>query len=386
MAGTETRLFSKGSSDSLKGRSYSLLDLCQPWETYEWLRIGQTSVSYGPSYDEMVKLEGELALPQSFWSKGPGHHRMSGFFGAQSPVHPVEEPDLHTTESRFLWKRSLLTKGPRDQGVQWLSLSIFTRWKSDGKTIVVLECQDANLAEELVGGIAADLSEEACRTDPYAVHAAVLKQILRIYTNNVHSWQGFVRSFESRRQYDISAEQLYSLDDMPRHLIHCTECLEVAVGVIDSMIEEHLDFLQDRQSPDYERPAEARRVSQSLRKYRSLFRALLLQAKSLESRIAHEAELVGTSDPSFRRHKLTRRKDRTYMARKDSHTATNIASLAQADSSSTKTISILGLVFLPTTLVCVSRPFLDDMGSKQLTTGDSLSSAQPSSLSNQPLK
>ncbi|KAF2223751.1 hypothetical protein BDZ85DRAFT_113764 [Elsinoe ampelina] len=285
----------------------------------------------------MRELERRLALSQSFWTRGSGHYRISGYFGADSPPSNIKGTFTYTSEAHFLWKRSMLSSSLQSPGIEWISMGVFVHWDSDGHTSILLECEEVEATNYLIKELSNRLAKDSCQADPYASQALILELMVGFYATNVDVWLGFVRSFEARRQYglDVSGEQTYSIDDLPRHLNHCTECLEVTVGVVESMIEEHTALLADCNDLEQLDPVVHRRTSQSLRKCRSLFRSLVLQARSLESRMRHEAEL-----------------DRTFIARQDSRTAANIAALARADSSSTKTISVLGLIFLPTTLVC----------------------------------
>ncbi|KAG8631661.1 hypothetical protein KVT40_000801 [Elsinoe batatas] len=288
----------------------------------------------------MRELEQQLALSQSFWTRGSGRYRISGYFGADCPPPNARGTFAHTSEAHFLWKRSMLSSSLKSPGIEWISMGVFVHWVSSGPTSIVLECEEVEATNYLIKELSNRLAKDSCQADPYAAQAIILELMVGFYATNVDVWLGFVRSFEARRQYGlgVSGEQTYSIDDLPRHLNHCTECLEITVGVVESIIEEHAALLSDCSDLEQLNPVVYRRTSQTLRKCRSLFRSLVLQARSLESRMRHEAEL-----------------DRTFIARQDSRMAANIAALARADNSSTKTISVLGLIFLPTTLVCVSR-------------------------------
>ncbi|GIZ49970.1 hypothetical protein CKM354_001298500 [Cercospora kikuchii] len=119
------------------------------------------------------------------------------------------------------------------------------------------------------------------------------------------------------------------MHDLARHVLHSSEALSTALNVVGNIIDE-LERYQDIHS----REAISTSPASVIRHQRSVLQSMHNRALALESRLNNEISLA---------FHIT--------AQHTSLSSARISEAARVDSNATKTISILGLVFLPGTFI-----------------------------------
>ena len=104
------------------------------------------------------------------------------------------------------------------------------------------------------------------------------------------------------------------------------------------MHEEHEIFLSENASLPGLSISQSRNISKAIRHQRSILECLHLRSQALEKRLRNEIGLAFN-----------------VVAQHDSRIAVRIGEATQVDSAAMKTISVLGLIFLPGTFISVSR-------------------------------
>ncbi|GIZ43079.1 hypothetical protein CKM354_000632000 [Cercospora kikuchii] len=119
------------------------------------------------------------------------------------------------------------------------------------------------------------------------------------------------------------------MHELARHVLHSSEALSTALNVVGSIIDE-----LERDSRIHPRGAIANDPASLIRHQRSILQFMHNRALALESRLNNEISLA---------FHIT--------AQHTSLSSARISEAARVDSDATKTISILGLVFLPGTFI-----------------------------------
>ncbi|OBT38898.1 hypothetical protein VE00_10782 [Pseudogymnoascus sp. WSF 3629] len=125
------------------------------------------------------------------------------------------------------------------------------------------------------------------------------------------------------------------MHELARHAIHSSETLAVAVETMIGLIQEHEIFLNDNASLLVVSIAQSKQTMRVLRSQTALLKCLNLRSKALEERLRNEISLAFNT-----------------VAQHDSHIAVLVGKATQIDSAAVKTISVLGLAFLPGTFIC----------------------------------
>ncbi|KAF4550296.1 Hypothetical protein D9617_18g034870 [Elsinoe fawcettii] len=321
-----------------------------------------------PTRQEQQRLWKTHSIEYDYWQKT--QQEASGFFAARDELDSkTYNFEAHNTTLRLLIKFAgqLNSNKSEDEhkGVsyQWSEFAIFTKWQKNGKLAVLVQCDDREAIMNAIKPIQTDEGLRfQCQRDPYAIHAFVLKQLVKEFDISVWSWQKYVRQFEKSRALGINkptkgnpsettAEKTSPLEDkdpkkspepdyecmheVARHTIHCTEMQATTINVIDRIIEEHSEFVKDHELEAGDSKWLARNVSKSLREHKSFVEGFHLRSGALEDRLHNEVNLAFTVVSQHARNISVR-----------------IAEAAQSDSASTKTIQFLGLIFLPPTFIC----------------------------------
>ncbi|TKX19028.1 hypothetical protein C1H76_8918 [Elsinoe australis] len=128
---------------------------------------------------------------------------------------------------------------------------------------------------------------------------------------------------------------LDGIADTPVLMAECKELAATANHLLNGMTKEHEVFLAEHAAELKLPKQHTSAVSKALRSHQVLFQCFHSRAEALLARMNH---LTNMALVTIQQH--------------DSRTSTDIAKAAMQDSSSTKTISVLGLIFLPSTFVC----------------------------------
>lgn len=125
------------------------------------------------------------------------------------------------------------------------------------------------------------------------------------------------------------------MHEIARHIIHSSETLADAIEAVTSLIQEHEIFCQENPSSQADVVLQSRQTRKTFRSQLTLFKCLHLRCTALEKRLENETRLAFNT-----------------VAQYNSQIAVRIGEATQVDSRAMKTISVLGLVFLPGTFIC----------------------------------
>ncbi|USW57965.1 hypothetical protein Slin15195_G112840 [Septoria linicola] len=278
-----------------------------------------------------------LGMPATFWS--PMLQDASGFFRA------VEQRNAAGgLVSRETWLRLLIkhvARGPEHNNLSdddksgpskirydWHRLGMFGRWWPGGRFEIFCFDFPTGLKEEIIAQLKVG-TIPTYLTAPLGPHAWLLEQIVPWFDRSVWRCRDIVRGHEKQRPKIIRgdsnsrAEQYYEdLHELARHAVHVTEMLVTALNVLSMVIEEQTSL----ESTD-QRPSDGKAIEKTLRYLKSLLQGFHPRAQALEQRLTSETNLL------------------FHLTNQD------IATSAQKDSAATRTISFLGLIFLPGTLI-----------------------------------
>lgn len=311
-------------------------------------------------------------IPAWFWTE---KNRVSnGFYFADTTPPPMpNKPPQHTSIFRFLikttWTGPTAKRPGLQMGYNWQHLSFAAHWSSP--TQATLVCFDLPLDTEHAIHMSLESQPlDAVYSHPYGIHAFILDHVTTLYDTAIWKLRDTVRHNELHRPTVAQPSANYtSLHDMARHMAHSTEVCGVALGVMDSMLSD-LQSLPTTISSSTPANTASSILADMLRQ-RSLLYGFHLRCQATEARLKNEIALV------FH-----------IAAQHESMLAQQIAQAAKEDSRAMKTISVLGLVFLPGTFVSVSKLTLlcgptdgYRFADRTLLICDSPSSRCPSSIS-----
>jgi hypothetical protein len=282
----------------------------------------------------------KLHIPAWFWMSK--NQVASGFFYANSvPSATPNGPLQHTSIFRLLVKcfRTPISASQQQpspsESYTWQRLAFVTHWSSP--THVTLFCFDlppgleVSIQQSLPNG-----NPETLSNHPYAIHAFLLDHITTLFDAAIWQLRDMVRLRELRRptlSHPATATNYTYLHELARHTTHSTEVCNTALNVIDSMLEDIRSL-----SPSSFFPTTASTtILPDILRQKSLLTSYHLRSQALEARLKNEIGLA------FH-----------IAAQHESVLAQQIAQSAKEDSRAMKTISVLGLVFLPGTFVSVS--------------------------------
>ncbi|SMQ55397.1 unnamed protein product [Zymoseptoria tritici ST99CH_3D7] len=295
-------------------------------------------------------------IPAWFWTE---KNRVSnGFYFADTTPPPMpNKPPQHTSIFRFLikttWTGPTAKRPGLQMGYNWQHLSFAAHWSSP--TQATLVCFDLPLDTEHAIHMSLESQPlDAVYSHPYGIHAFILDHVTTLYDTAIWKLRDTVRHNELHRPTVAQPSANYtSLHDMARHMAHSTEVCGVALGVMDSMLSD-LQSLPTTISSSTPANTASSILADMLRQ-RSLLYGFHLRCQATEARLKNEIALV------FH-----------IAAQHESMLAQQIAQAAKEDSRAMKTISVLGLVFLPGTFVSS----LFSMSFFNFNPSDSLSSSQ----------
>jgi Mg2+ and Co2+ transporter CorA len=124
------------------------------------------------------------------------------------------------------------------------------------------------------------------------------------------------------------------LHDISRHGIHVSETLGVATNTINSILENHKDFMTSILNIDAKSNNSSKHIHQRLLFHKHMLNSLRHRSSSNKERLMNEIQLAFNT-----------------VAQYDSGISVEIGRAAQIDSAAMKTISFLTLTFLPATFV-----------------------------------
>lgn len=210
----------------------------------------------------------------------------------------------------------------------WHILTFVTYWEMGN--VARLLCFDS--PPQLKGMIEQSLREAATddlMAHPFALHVLVLEHVVELYDHAIWQFRDFVRATETQRLTIEDPQPDYTaMHELSRHVMHCTEVLSTALNVMEHILEElSRSQIQPLQPFDYD-PGPA------IRQQKSMLQFMHNRSIAVEDRLKNEINLA---------FHITSQHSNLISAQ--------IAHAAQVDSRAMRTISILGLVFLPGTFI-----------------------------------
>jgi Mg2+ and Co2+ transporter CorA len=278
-------------------------------------------------------LSSRFAIPKWLW-RTKEQDQNGYFYGASLPPTVRSKPKKHTTVFRFMVK--YITEGrPRVDNANpyifydWYVLTFATYWTSTGESVLLC----FNVPVSLKAGIQRSLDNtkrDNLTSHPFGFHPVVLEQVTELYDHAVWQFRDCVRNLERYRPTLESPVADYTaMHELARHTMHSSEVLTTGLNVMENMLANVDSFYRcDALSPNASDPEPA------IRHQRSVLQFMLNRSRALEDRLRNEINLAFHITSQH-----------TNML------STEIARAAKIDSTATKTISVLGLFFLPATFV-----------------------------------
>ncbi|RDW82808.1 hypothetical protein BP6252_03920 [Coleophoma cylindrospora] len=310
--------------------------------------------------DARQKLTDAYQIPEFFWRKFA--EALSGFFDCQvaRKANPASQTSagLLSTQSRYEIKRPKpdVTSVSDDDSYEWLKWAFHTLWTpTAGITLLCFDLSPSSraaLQKALMTTDGHDISQ-----DPFSIHVFLIEQLLLAYDDAVWAWNSFVRSLEkasnpaahrreppthshintreqNRPSWDAPRPDYIAMHNLARHIIHSAETLATGMETMKVLAQEY-DILRAEQPTVQATPRELAAENQRrLRSYLGMMKALHLRAEAAKARVQNEINLAFN-----------------IVAQRDSRASVLIGEEARADNLAMKTISILGLVFLPGTFI-----------------------------------
>ncbi|KKA29170.1 hypothetical protein TD95_003709 [Thielaviopsis punctulata] len=298
-------------------------------------------------------ISAEFSIPQFWW--GVEMKRANGFFGSEEEWTEDGGLTAYRTWCRFMAKYS-----NNANIYKWVKVNLFTRTEFKTKRTFILSFETSNVID--LSGDYNKLSEEEkngqCNrslqeqlligltkndlADPYWMYRPILQSFMYIQERAIWKVRDLVRACESdaRNQGDSSHDRanFAEMHVISRHSIHVNETILLTVQSLQQIIEKHSDFyrllasmsIRDdgmyvlQNNDDFGLKAHQKilqsRVRSALKNHYNAFSALSLRANATQQRLQSEIQL-----------------------------AFNVTT--QVDSRAMRNISLLTMVFLPSTFV-----------------------------------
>lgn len=257
----------------------------------------------------------------------------NGYFYGRSLRGNQSGPDKHVTVFRFMIKyvvKATPTRGPIPTiSYDWHILTFVTHWESEGKARLLC----FNSPQALKDMIKESLSDAAISdliAHPFAFLAVALEHVAELYDQAIWRFRDFVRDTEKQRLTIEAPQADYTaMHELARHVMHSSEVIDTALNVTDQVLGELTRWQGTRDPKEM-----AYDPGPDIRHKKSTLQFMHNRSKALEERLKNEINLA---------FHITSQHSNLISAK--------IAHAAQVDSRAMKTISILGLVFLPGTFI-----------------------------------
>ncbi|KAK5747552.1 hypothetical protein LTR17_000195 [Elasticomyces elasticus] len=278
-----------------------------------------------------------FGIPLSTWQHQ--HRKATGFFFAHEHAEQTNGTKPYTTAFRSLVKHVNKDR-PTSHAISitlkytWTEIGIWTQWRPSHSSVLL--CTVDNSDKALVwSGICQNLkdSQSVCPTFPFGWHAFVIPQITSILDRSVWDCRDIVRYMEHNRpSVRTSVPDYVSMHELARHTVHIAENVEMSSKVLEALQQEVIEY--DPTTPTSPESSNRTNLLRTLRCQHTLLQCAHGRACALTARLQNEINLafhIGTE--------------------RDSATARQMALSMRQDSTAMKTISVLGLVYLPGTFI-----------------------------------
>ncbi|KAF7198511.1 Notoamide biosynthesis cluster protein M' [Pseudocercospora fuligena] len=282
------------------------------------------------------RLRAGLNMPREFWTKMALD--ASGFFRATEHHNDEEELQVHESWLRLQAKQAH-RDGPPDAEqlgeikYHWDRLGFFIRWRPNRSFTAY--CFD--LPDELKRTLRTTLTTSNFTAQlPASIWSLILEHAMPLFDAQVWKCRHLIRWHEKHRPIaeDATAAkrpkpEYEDLHEIARHAIHSSEMLQTALHVLDAIEKEHSMFLGLVPQQGHHRE-----ITRSLSYHRTMLQGFEGRSRALETRLANEMQLTFHLNSQF-----------------DSLATGQIAQSSSEDSAAMRTISFLGLIFLPGTFI-----------------------------------
>ncbi|EME79709.1 uncharacterized protein MYCFIDRAFT_81190 [Pseudocercospora fijiensis CIRAD86] len=283
-----------------------------------------------------ARLRAGLNMSQEFWTKMALD--ASGFFRAAEHLNDEEELEVHESYLRLQAKQAHRVGSPEaeqlgDIKYHWDRLGFFIRWRPN--KCFTAYCFD--LPKQLKHALRTTLATSTFSAHlPATIWTLILQHAMPLFDAQVWKCRDLIRWHEKHRPIAAKTTaanrpkpQYEDFHEIARHAIHSTEMLQTALHVLDAIQKEHEIF-----SSAIPQPYRHREITRSLSYHRTLLQGFEGRSRALETRLANEMQLTFHLNSQF-----------------DSIATGQIAQSSSEDSAAMRTISFLGLIFLPGTFL-----------------------------------
>ncbi|KAH0565181.1 hypothetical protein GP486_001427 [Trichoglossum hirsutum] len=198
---------------------------------------------------EDERIRGEILRPFNVpdFLKSDTSTDLNGYFGSKGTYDAAGKLESYSTWFRCLVKMMLKADELTASGknYKWHEMGIFTRWDRVGSCKVL--CVDtpremASGLEEALAGSTPDLK------DPFAMHAPLIDQIVKLYDDSVWAIRHPIREIEKTRQ--AAVPHFLEMHEISRHGTHISEIISVTIETMENLLRqqkaiyEKLDVLE----------------------------------------------------------------------------------------------------------------------------------------------
>lgn len=216
----------------------------------------------------------------------------------------------------------------------WHKLNIFSRWiPSTGATTLIVFDPPAPIRERLPSPMIR-LPAHGNFGDPFWVYEGILEEVLLLQDQSVWMIRDQVRAIEKSRAVTQPNPNYGHLHELARHAIHVSETLDTAAKTVESILQQHTEYLAGVGDAGESQTRASKRLQHRLHFLENMFVSLKYRSASNQSRLQNEIQL------SF-----------NIVAQSDARTSVEIGRAAQKDSAAMKTVAFLTLTFLPATFI-----------------------------------
>ncbi|MCJ1309542.1 hypothetical protein MMC25_003202 [Agyrium rufum] len=298
--------------------------------------------SFLPEASALVQLGVEkefssaFKLRPSFWRSTS--IEASGFFGSQGI--PKTNDKSSSIFYRFLIKEPVARADsyPRldgaDSAYVWHKFAFCISWTTQCKIRVLCFGVPITFQQSITDSITRQIIHVDNSQGPLDLNNIIIEEVIALFDRSVWSWRDVVRDLEKNRPVkgDLPPDPDYTkMHEIARHIIHSSETISTAQKTLKAMFRCYdtirATALLDTQSSE--------EVKAQLEQQASLLTCLRLRSEAIEARLRNEINLAFN-----------------LVAQYDARSAVQISANTATDSAAMKTISVLGLVFLPGTFIC----------------------------------
>ncbi|KAM0246874.1 hypothetical protein ACHAQJ_010077 [Trichoderma viride] len=259
-------------------------------------------------------------IPPVWWTTLA--RRANGYFGYEN----VLDADGMTRTGTISWVRFIMKRVSKylnhhdkdDIKYEWVKLNAFIRWHAlENRTEIIL-FDHPDFARKVGDCLISNINRrELC--DPFWVYPIMAEQVAIFQDECVWGSRDLIRSYEKQRS--LYRDLFVYLHEVSRHSIHINETLYVAESILDSMQKYHNHFTST------EEPSDSKMIDPF--------------SQNIQNRLGHFHTTI-----IHLRHRAESNHERV-----KTEISLSYNKSAQVDSSATRSISVIGLIFLPAAFV-----------------------------------